>query len=174
VSPRVSLLLAVYLAAAADAETSRPEQGLAQFRHACNVWPMPELRRLVPAYCCEARLQILEFRDLVRSFAYSTPSPGVLQYYKLTPAGYRFFCGPSAPLPSRAFFNPVSDALQEHTQAIRGAADRDHHRRPSRFVRVHRVLAGERLRAGDGVVAAQEAGAEDVGCFVGRSATAKL
>lgn len=65
-----------------------------------------------------ARMQILESRGLVRSFAYSTPSPGVSQYYKLSSAGYRFYYGPSAPLPSRAFFNPVSDALQEHTQAI--------------------------------------------------------
>ena len=45
-----------------------------------------------------ARLQILESRGLVRSFAYSTPSPGVLQHYKLTPAGYRFYYEPSAPL----------------------------------------------------------------------------
>jgi len=67
---------------------------------------------------CKARLQILESRDLVRSFAYSTPSPVVVQYYQLNPAGYRFFYEKSAPLPSRAFFNSVSDALQEHTQAI--------------------------------------------------------
>ncbi|MDA1053509.1 MAG: hypothetical protein O3C40_23920 [Planctomycetota bacterium] len=46
----------------------------------------------------DSRMQILESWDLVHSFAYSTPSPGVLQYYKLSPTGYRYFYGPSAPL----------------------------------------------------------------------------
>ncbi len=64
------------------------------------------------------RLQRLRDAGWVRCWPYASTSPASANYYKLTPAGYRMFNGPAAPLPRRSFFNPVSMALQQHTQHL--------------------------------------------------------
>ena len=64
------------------------------------------------------RLQRLRDAGWVRCWPYASTSPASPNYYKLTPAGYRMLNGPAAPLPRRSFFNPVSMALQQHTQHL--------------------------------------------------------
>jgi hypothetical protein len=54
----------------------------------------------------------------VKTFTYATTTSGKLNYYKLTPHGYRLLNGPDAPLPKRSFFNEVSPALQRHTRHL--------------------------------------------------------
>ena len=54
----------------------------------------------------------------VHTFTYATNSPGMLNYYKLSAAGYRLLYGPDAVLPKRAAFNEVSLGLQRHTRHL--------------------------------------------------------
>ncbi len=54
----------------------------------------------------------------VRKFTYATTTAGKLNYYKLTPVGYRLLKGPDAALPKSSFFQEVSPALQRHTQHL--------------------------------------------------------
>lgn len=64
------------------------------------------------------RLQRLRDAGWVRCWPYASTSLASANYYKLTPTGYRMLNGPAAPLPRRSFFNPVSMALQQHTQHL--------------------------------------------------------
>jgi hypothetical protein len=64
------------------------------------------------------RLQRLRDAGWVRCWPYASTSPAAANYCKLTPAGYRMLNGPAAPMPRRSFFNPVSMALQQHTQHL--------------------------------------------------------
>jgi hypothetical protein len=64
------------------------------------------------------RMQILTSAGWVRCWQYASTSRGAENYYKLTSAGYRLLNGPEAILPSRAFFQPVSLGLQQHTRAL--------------------------------------------------------
>ena len=61
------------------------------------------------------RLQALAEGGLVRSWPAALGSGGLMNYYKLTPAGFTRLYGPDAPLPSRAFFSEVSPSLFSHT-----------------------------------------------------------
>jgi hypothetical protein len=54
----------------------------------------------------------------IHTFTYATTSPGQLNYYKLSAAGYRILHGPRAILPKRAAFNDVSLGLQRHTRHL--------------------------------------------------------
>lgn len=53
-----------------------------------------------------------------RVFTYATTTAGKLNYYKLTPDGYRLLKGPTATLPKSSFFQEVSPALQRHTRHL--------------------------------------------------------
>jgi hypothetical protein len=64
------------------------------------------------------RLQALSTAGLVTTYQYATIGRGAVNYYKLTPVGFQVLNGPHADLPSRAFFQPVSMALQEHTRSL--------------------------------------------------------
>jgi hypothetical protein len=64
------------------------------------------------------RLQQLGARGWVQCWQYASTSHGAVNYYKLTTAGYRLLNGPDAVLPGRGFFQPVSLALQQHTQHL--------------------------------------------------------
>lgn len=64
------------------------------------------------------RMQALTAAGWVRCWQYASTSRGAVNYYKLTPAGYRFLLGPKALLPSNRFFRPVSLGLQHHTRAL--------------------------------------------------------
>jgi hypothetical protein len=64
------------------------------------------------------RLHLLWSAGWVQCWQYATSSRGAVNYYKLTPAGFRLLNGPKTPLPSRAYFQPVSLGLQEHTRAL--------------------------------------------------------
>ena len=64
------------------------------------------------------RMQTLVSAGWVRCWQYASTSRGALNYYKLTPAGYRLLHGPKTPLPPKSFFQPVSLGLQEHTRAL--------------------------------------------------------
>ncbi len=64
------------------------------------------------------RLQRLRQVGWVRCWPYASTSPASANYYKLTPAGYRMLNGPTAPMPRRSFFHPISMALQQHTQYL--------------------------------------------------------
>lgn len=56
--------------------------------------------------------------NLVATYHYATIGRGAVNYYKLTPLGFQVFNGPQAVLPNRAFFQPVSMALQERTRCL--------------------------------------------------------
>lgn len=64
------------------------------------------------------RLQRLRDAGWVRCWPYASTSSASALYYKLTPTGYRMLNGPAAPMPRRSFFQPVSMALQQHTQYL--------------------------------------------------------
>lgn len=64
------------------------------------------------------RLQVLASAGWVRSFRYFSTTSGTENYYRITPSGYRLLNGPKAPLPTRAYFQPVSLGLQQHTCAL--------------------------------------------------------
>ena len=54
----------------------------------------------------------------MRCWHYASTSRGAVNYYKLTPDGYRLLNGPKSELPSKRFFQPVSLALQQHTRSL--------------------------------------------------------
>ncbi|MCA9249123.1 MAG: hypothetical protein KDA42_18500 [Planctomycetales bacterium] len=64
------------------------------------------------------RLQALTAAGWAATFRYFTTEAGVLNYYKVAPAGYRLLNGEDAILPKRSFFNPVSPSLQQHTRDL--------------------------------------------------------
>lgn len=57
----------------------------------------------------------------VHTFAYATPTVGIVNYYKLSQTGYRMLNGPDAPLPKPSAFREVSPALQRHTRHLADA-----------------------------------------------------
>jgi hypothetical protein len=54
----------------------------------------------------------------VQRFTYATTQSGKLNYYKLTPTGYRLLNGPNTPMPKPSAFREVSPALQRHTRHL--------------------------------------------------------
>jgi hypothetical protein len=64
------------------------------------------------------RMQEHQEAGWIRTFTYATTNVGQLNYYKLTPVGYRLLNGPDAPLPKHSFFHEVSPALQRHTRHL--------------------------------------------------------
>jgi hypothetical protein len=64
------------------------------------------------------RMQQHQAAGWTHTYTYATASAGQLNYYKLTPTGYRLLNGPDVPLPKRSFFNEVSPALQRHTRHL--------------------------------------------------------
>ena len=65
------------------------------------------------------RLRDLTRAGLVRSFPYAVGSLGRSPFYfKLTRKGYRKIYGKKAPLPSRRYFEAISDGDHRHTQAL--------------------------------------------------------
>lgn len=54
----------------------------------------------------------------VNVFTYATTASGKLNYYKLSPDGYRLLNGPCGPLPKRSYFREVSPALQRHARHL--------------------------------------------------------
>jgi hypothetical protein len=54
----------------------------------------------------------------VQRFTYATTQTGKLNYYKLSPIGYRLLNGPAAPLPKASAFREVAPALQRHTRHL--------------------------------------------------------
>jgi len=63
-------------------------------------------------------MQALATAGWVRCWHYASTSRGAVNYYKLTPDGYRLLNGPKSALPSKRFFQPVSLALQQHTRSL--------------------------------------------------------
>lgn len=61
------------------------------------------------------RLQALGEAGIVRPWATAHAGGGLENYYKLTRLGFDLTCGTEAPRPTRAFFEPVSPSLFEHT-----------------------------------------------------------
>src|SRR5438105_2843140 len=61
------------------------------------------------------RLQSLAGAGFIRTWPAATGSGGLMNYYKLTPAGYLRVAGPDRTLPPRAFFTEVSPSLFAHT-----------------------------------------------------------
>ena len=56
--------------------------------------------------------------------------PGRLNYYQLSPDGYRLLAGPRTALPNRSFFREVSPALQRHTRHVADVHRPDQRPRP--------------------------------------------
>jgi hypothetical protein len=54
----------------------------------------------------------------VQTFTYATTTSGKLNYYKLSPQGFRMLNGPDTPLPKASAFREVSPALQRHTRHL--------------------------------------------------------
>jgi hypothetical protein len=54
----------------------------------------------------------------VQTFTYATTTSGKLNYYKLSPLGFRMLNGPDAPRPKPSAFREVSPALQRHTRHL--------------------------------------------------------
>jgi hypothetical protein len=61
------------------------------------------------------RLQKLDSLGFVRSWSSGHAGGGLMNYYKLTPAGYTHVYGSDVESPPRAFFGEVSPSLFEHT-----------------------------------------------------------
>ncbi len=64
------------------------------------------------------RMQILCDAGRVRRFAYATAGRGALNYYTLSPLGYRILNGPEAQPPTKRYFEPVAIAHQQHTRSL--------------------------------------------------------
>ena len=64
------------------------------------------------------RMQILCDAGRVRRFAYATAGRGALNYYTLSPLGYRILYGPEAQPPTKRYFEPVAIAHQQHTRSL--------------------------------------------------------
>src|SRR5712691_8705018 len=71
--------------------------------------PFADERRL------RERLQALCAGGFARLWSSAHGGGGLMNYYKLTPAGFTRLYGPDATLPSRAFFSEVSPSLFAHT-----------------------------------------------------------
>lgn len=64
------------------------------------------------------RLSQLTGEGLARCFRYATASSGRVNYYKISPKGYRLLQGHDVTLPPRSLFAPVSLSLQRHTRML--------------------------------------------------------
>lgn len=64
------------------------------------------------------RLQLLKKRGFIRSFSVAQGIGAPVNWYKLTPTGWRYLHGNDAPLPHRSFFEPISAARFEHTRTL--------------------------------------------------------
>lgn len=64
------------------------------------------------------RLLQLTGEGLARCFQYATASSGRVNYYKISPKGYRLLQGHDVTLPPRSLFAPVSLSLQRHTRKL--------------------------------------------------------
>lgn len=64
------------------------------------------------------RLQEHTDAGWVQTYSYPTTTAGTVNYYKLSPAGYRLLHGPDAVLPNQSAFREVSPALQQHTRHL--------------------------------------------------------
>jgi len=64
------------------------------------------------------RMTKLAATGWLQKFRFATTGPGAVNYYRLTPAGYRRVVGLKAKLPSKSHFRPISLGLQSHFQAL--------------------------------------------------------
>lgn len=81
----------------------------------------------------------------VRTFAYATTTVGAVNYYKLTPAGYRMLHGPEAVLPKESAFRDVSPALQRHTRHLADIIVHTIYHAHVGGIRIHNQIGENRL-----------------------------
>ena len=87
---------------------------------AVQLWQLSQTfsQPFTDAHFVRRRLRRLRDAGLIAIYQYSTESTGVLNYYRLTQAGYHLACGPDKILPARSAFRPVSFALQRHVRHV--------------------------------------------------------